>query len=523
MQQTGHDSRKTDTAWAEILTTAEMRAVEQAAIASSSVTGLELMARAGHGAADTIRARWPAPGRAVVLCGPGNNGGDGFVVAHWLRECGWRVWVGAAVPPDRLPPDAAAMCARWLDGGGRLHPLTPEILHDADFRPDLVIDAVFGTGLTRPPAGDLAAVLAETARLGAQDHKPVIISLDGPSGLDLDSGYPLTDSQPVMGAPRIPLPDLTIAFHSLKPGHLIGDGPEYCGKVEVIDIGLPGPHRAKPVTAEGLAGLLTKRRGHKFSHGHALIVAGGIAHGGAARLSARAALRTGAGLVTLAPPKSALIEHGGAPDALMRRGVDDAGALAALLDDPRITSVALGPGCGTDRAAALLDPLLASHRATVLDADALTALAARGTHGLHDRCILTPHAGEFARLFPDLAARLDAAQSGTPGFGKLDAAREAAARCGATVLLKGPDTVIAAPDGQARIHSAYDIPWLATAGAGDVLTGIIAGLLARNLAPLDAAATGAFLHAQAARRFGPGLIADDLPDQLPAVFRDLGL
>lgn len=523
MQQTGHDSRKTNTTWAEILTTAEMRAVEQAAIDSGAVTGLQLMERAGRGAADIIRARWPAPGRAVVLCGPGNNGGDGFVVAHWLRECGWRVRVGAAVPPDRLPPDAAAMCALWTDGGGRLHPLTAAILHDPDFRPDLVIDAVFGTGLTRPPAGDLATVLTETARLGTTDRPPAIIALDGPSGLDLDSGYPLAESQHVKGASMIPLSDLTITFHSLKPGHLTGDGPDYCGKIEVIDIGLPGPDRAKPVTAEGQADLLTKRNGHKFSHGHALIVAGGIAHGGAARLSARAALRTGAGLVTLAPPRSALIEHGGPPDALMRRGVDHADALAAALTDSRITSVALGPGCGIDRAAALLDPLLASHRAAVLDADALTALAARGTHGLHDRCILTPHGGEFARLFPDLAARLNAAQCGTPGFGKLDAVREAAARCGATVLLKGPDTVIAAPDGQARIHSAYDIPWLATAGAGDVLTGIIAGLLARNLAPLDAAATGTFLHAQAARRFGPGLIADDLPDQLPGVFRDLGL
>ena len=521
MRQTDHETFKANILTAEILTTAEMRALEQAAIDSGAVTGLDLMERAGQGAADIIRRRWPSPGQAVVLCGPGNNGGDGFVVAHHLRQSGWRVRVGLPVPPARLPPDAATMCRRWCERD-RLYPLTTALLRDPHFRPDLVIDAVFGTGLARAPEGDIASLLKETTSIsiGLQGRAaPALISLDCPSGLDLDSGYPLGGGQPFRGAANIPISDLTITFHSLKPGHLTGDGPDYCGEIEVVSIGLPTTHRARPVRPPVTLG---KRGGHKFTHGHVLIVAGGFGAGGAARLAARAALRVGAGLVTLGPTRGALIEHSGPPDALMRRGVDDGAALAALLDDPRMTAVALGPGCGVARAAQLLGPVLASGRAAVLDADALTALAAAGTQDLHDHCILTPHLGEFARLFPDLADRLGAAQGGTPGFGKLNAAREAARRSGAVVVLKGPDTVIAAPDGQARIHSAPDLPWLATAGAGDVLTGIIAGLLARGRQPLDAAATGAFLHAAAARRFGPGLIADDLPDQLPGVLRDLG-
>ena len=254
---------------------------------------------------------------------------------------------------------------------------------------------------------------------------------------------------------------------------------------------------------------LRKRGGHKYDHGHALIVAGGPGHGGAARLAARAALRIGAGLVTLAPPAAAMADHAAPPDALMRQPVDSAGDLAAAIAARRIAAICIGPGCGPARAATLLPAALASGLPCLLDADALTALAAAPLP-LRANLVLTPHRGEFARLLPDLSALPDA-----------QAATEAARRSGAVVLLKGPETAIAAPDGALRIHDGRDAPWLATAGSGDVLSGLIAGLLARGFAPLDAAWAAAHIHAAAARRFGPGLIADDLIDQIPAILRDL--
>ncbi len=258
-----------------------------------------------------------------------------------------------------------------------------------------------------------------------------------------------------------------------------------------------------------LRAALQKRGGHKYDHGHLLVIAGGPGQGGAARLAARAGLRIGAGLVTLAPPAAAMIEHAGPPDALMRSPVDSADDLRTQLHARRINTIALGPGCGVDRAAALLPAVLNSALPCLLDADALTALAAKPLT-LRANIILTPHRGEFARMFPDLAPLPDS-----------QAATEAARRAGAVVLLKGPETVIAAPDGTYRIHDGRDAPWLATAGSGDVLSGLIAGLLARGIAPLDAAWAAAHIHAAAARRFGPGLIADDLIDQIPAILRDL--
>ena len=554
--------------WTEVLTTAEMRALETAAMAGGAVTGLDLMERAGAAVAGAIRLRWPKAGRVTVLCGPGNNGGDGYVVARHLAQAGWQVRV---LGMDNAPgPDAAVMKRRWAAMGG-IEPLTAAALGKDSG--DLVVDAIFGTGMTRPLDREMALV---SRWMGGWTPvrtvtPPPVVAVDAVSGLCLDSGAWLGG---VRGEPggSLPRAALTVTFHAPKAGHLLELGPVLGGELVVADIGLQTtPFRdaegqiwsertlavmAPPRHLRQDRGLrpLGKRAGsHKFDHGHALIVAGTAGQGGAARLSARAALRAGAGLVTLAPPADAMAEHFGPPDALMRRALDDAAALARLLGDDRLRAVCLGPGCGTGRAADLLEPLLASGRPAVLDADALTALARRpaGFEGLHKGCVLTPHMGEFRRLFPDLAARLDPpprpparppspeqeiawtialqtwrqalADMRGPLYSRLDAAREAAARSGAVVLLKGPDTVIAAPDGQARIHSAFDVPWLATAGAGDVLAGIIAGLLARGFPPLDAAATGAFLHAAAARRFGPGLIADDLPEQLPGVFRDLGL
>lgn len=541
----------------EILTTAQMRAIESAAMDSGAVTGLTLMERAGAAVAGQIRLHWPRPAGVTVLCGPGNNGGDGYVIARLLARAGWRVRV---LGMDNTPgPDAAEMRRRWREIGPVL-PLTEDALRRGPDG-DVHVDAMFGTGLARAPSGEIAAILAQLGGSGGQAgrFRDRLVAVDCPSGLCMDSGVML--GRPRAGGDHDPHACLTVAFDSPKPGHLIGLGPRLCGRLVIADIGLrpwrvaqpgkpdewrparlgaiwPGfaiPDERRPTAAaRERIEFLAKRAGasgHKFSHGHAVILAGGTGHGGAARLAARAALRAGVGLVTLGPPASALAEHAGPPDALMRRAIDDPGALADLLRDDRITALCLGPGCGVDRAAELLPTALASGRPCVLDADALTALAATGFDALHDRCVLTPHGGEFARLFPDLAEPLrdTATEAHGPARSRLDAAREAAARAGAVVLLKGPDTVIAAPPdpsdpaapGRALIHSAFDIPWLATAGAGDALSGIITGLLARNLPPLDAAGTGALLHAMAARRFGPGLIADDLPDEMPAVLRDL--
>jgi len=543
----------------EILTSAQMRAIEAAAIASGRVTGLELMERAGQGVVEAVLAEWPvlAAGglRAVVLCGPGNNGGDGFVVARLLKQRGWEVELFLYGEPARLPPDARVNYERWA-GMGEVLPLDDERFDgwpDAGSGHAVIVDAIFGTGLVRPYLAHrhLAMTLNSCQSLSRKGGpSPKVVAVDLPSGLCADSGRWLGDDQPLDLAP---LANLTVSFHAPKLGHLLADGPAACGKLVVADIGLgqwsaPGAEaRARPagrvggepglppwqdpveaVAQASVARFAAKSTGHKYHHGHALILSGGLGRGGAARLAARGALRIGAGLVTVVCPSSALIENAARLDAIMLRPLrgDEAEALAALLEDARINALCLGPGLGVDRAAALLPVALRARRATVLDADALTTLAGDPALValLHEGCVLTPHAGEFARLFPDIAAKLAAPATTGPAYSKLDATREAAARAGCTVLLKGPDTVISAASGRAALNAAvYDraAPWLATAGAGDVLAGIIAGLLARGLDPFNAASTAAWLHVEAARSFGPGLIAEDLPEQLPAVLRSL--
>lgn len=274
---------------------------------------------------------------------------------------------------------------------------------------------------------------------------------------------------------------------------------------------------------------LAKQRAHKFAHGHALILSGGPGHTGAARLAARGALRIGAGLVTLGVPPSAQMEVAGHVTAVMLKRIADAEALEDALQDDRINALCLGPALGLGEAqAALVAAALAAIRPTVLDADALTLIAGDPAlfAALHDRCVLTPHAGEFARLFPDVPEKLAAPATQGPAYSKVDATCTAAKRAGCTVLFKGPDTVIAAPDGCCTVNaSVYDraAPWLATAGSGDVLAGFITGLLARGFAPHDAASTGAWLHTECALSFGAGLIAEDIPEELPKVFKALGL
>ena len=557
----------------ELLTAAQMRAIEQAAIESGAVTGLELMERAGAGVVEAIFEEWPelegpAPvagaggeyldkdetRRAVVLCGPGNNGGDGFVVARLLKERGWAVEVVLYGDPDKLPPDARVNYERWLQLG------EVRSLEDSGFDGwtdegsgiSLVLDALFGTGLTRPflEFRHLSMTLNTCSSLArTRGAIPKVVAIDVPSGLCADSGIWLGDDQPLDFANTA---NLTVSFHTSKLGHVLADGPGSCGKTIVKSIGLEGRPRS-PGEGEAHAGgrcrglpgvpsieivdlleqpsdqIAKSSDDHKYTQGHALIVSGGSGKTGAARLTARGALRIGAGLVTLGVPGSAQMEVAVQITALMMRRVDDADGLADVLTDKRLNALCLGPGLGLDRAKALVPEALKSGRKTVLDADALSAFA-DAPDGLfdvlHPACVLTPHGGEFARLFPDIAARLSETPTKGPAYSKVDATRAAAERAGCIVLYKGPDTVIAAPDGRCAINAAvYDraAPWLATAGSGDVLAGIVTGLLARGFDPFMAAGSGAWLHVEAARAFGPGLIAEDLPEMLPQVFRDLGV
>jgi len=557
----------------ELLTAAQMRSIEQAAIDSGTVTGLELMERAGVGVVKAIYEEWPAfaeveamrgarpsssigrseqwrnnerppeyleqdekPLRAVVLCGPGNNGGDGFVVARLLHDRGWAVEAFLYGDAAKLPPDARVNYERWCKAGEAL-PFDRRTYRSLEGKP-LIVDAVFGIGITRFVPQSVSDVFD-------QRWDCLRVAVDTPSGLCSDSGCNFGFCPA----------NLTVTFHRAKLGHYLGSGARdpggYWGgsKLKVVDIGLDQPHShhtqsigwtlyapehaalanlAHSIVHLTMAsGNVKKNIGHKFSHGHALIVSGGPGHTGAARLAARGALRIGAGIVTLGVPPAAQQEAASQLTAIMLKRVGDAVAFEKVLEDQRITALCLGPALGLgEEKAALIRTALKSRRNCVLDADALTLLSQDETlfAQLHSGCVLTPHAGEFARLFPDISEKLAAPATKGPAYSKVDAARDASARAGCVVLFKGPDTVIAEPGGRAALNAAvYEraAPWLATAGSGDVLAGFITGLMARGFSPFDAAQSGAWLHVECALKFGPGLIAEDLPEQLPKVFRDL--
>lgn len=524
-----------------LLTAAEMRAAEHAAMASGRVTGLDLMERAGRGVVTALLSKREgfahAPHDALILCGPGNNGGDGYVVARHLRQRGWRVEVMALGDPARLPPDAAANHTAWREMGGGVHAMSDgggafgggAFGPFAERAPDLLVDALFGTGLARPLDPGLAGVLRDLSGAGnSEGRQPIRVAVDLPSGLCSDSGRVLGGAE---NDPNLRC-DMTVTFHLPRPGHVLEEGPDRCGDLRVVDIGCSVPEAGQWVEGRPHAlAVILKSAGHKYDHGHALILSGGPGRGGAARLAARAALRVGAGLVTLGCPPAALQENAARLDAVMLARIGDGGALAAALDDARLSALCLGPGLGTDRAAEMVRAARETQGprppATVLDADALTAFAddpAALFDLVDETCVLTPHWGEFGRLFPDLAEACRAQPATGPALSRLDVARQAAQRCGAVVLLKGPGTVIAHPDGTAAINPAvyrYAVPWLATAGAGDVLAGMIAGLLARGFPAWDAARHGAALHTDCARAFGPGLIAEDLPEMVPGVLSAL--
>lgn len=549
----------------ELLSSDQMRAFEKVAISQGAVTGLDLMERAGQGVVDTVLAHWPALSEgaqeALVLCGPGNNGGDGFVIARLLRDAGWAVRVHLWGDPADLPPDAKVNFDRWSEADKVLS-LDPESVFTGP-RPALFIDAVFGIGLSRPLPDAVAQVLNVAGmKAWKSSHEIKRIAVDCPSGLDLDTGLIPTDMGAVEKAgsawpATLNTAHLTVTFHAPKLGHYLALGPTLCGELRVVDIGLrgaareqhmvghdPDPQRvrlAEPkfcgrdVTRLWLRSAMGKPNltGHKFNFGHVAVFAGGVGRGGAGRLAARAALRSGAGLVTVICPPAALIENACQLNAIMLRALKPDQPLSDVADH-RVSAFCLGPGMGvSDRTRALVGEVLERRAGdhdlddpvVVLDADALGSFAQdpqRLFDRTHPRVILTPHEGEFERLFPDLSGVARTKMS------KVDAVRRAAARAGCIVLLKGGDTVIADPQGGAAVHAASygrEAPWLATAGAGDVLAGLIAGLAAPfNSASLFCVAElAAYLHVEAARRFGPGLIAEDLPEELPKVFRDLGL
>ena len=480
----------------EVLGIAEMAAADAAAIAAG-ISGGELMANAGTAVAEALTARFVRT-PAIVLCGPGNNGGDGFVVARRLAQAGWPVRVAMLGARERLRGDAAAAAAAWT---GTTLALEPAVLEGAG----LVIDALFGAGLARPLEGVALATIE-----ALQDAGLPVVAVDVPSGVDGDTGQ-------VLGAAA--RATLTVTFHRPKPGHLLLPGRELAGELVVADIGIPNDVTARlgiRLRANGprLWRRLVPRRtaaSHKYSHGHALVLGGGIASSGASRMAARAALRAGAGLVTVVCPEAALATHAAQLTAVMVAPFADQAGFERQLEDPRRNAVLLGPGAGVGEALCQqVLAALASRRTCVLDADALTSFADRPAElfaAIAGPCLLTPHEGEFRRLF-DLEGD------------KLTRARAAALRSGAVVLLKGADTVVAAPDGRAIIQP--DAPaTLATAGSGDVLAGIALGLLAQGMPVFEAAAAAVWLHAAAAESLGPGLIAEDLIEALPGALARL--
>jgi ADP-dependent NAD(P)H-hydrate dehydratase / NAD(P)H-hydrate epimerase len=490
----------------DLLTSAEMGEADRLTI-GGGISGLELMEAAGRAVADAVCLRLEGR-KIVVVAGPGNNGGDGFVAGRILAGRGHSVRMLLVGAPDKLKGDAAEAASRWT---GPVEAALPEAVDPGA----LIIDALFGAGLDREVTGLPRAMIDAVNRL----HAPVI-TVDLPSGVNGTTGA-------VMGVAV--QATHTVTFFRRKPGHLLLPGRLHCGSVEVADIGIPSSvlEELRPKTFANEPVLwrdafpFPQAQGHKYARGHAVVVSGGISTTGAGRLAARGALRVGAGLVTIASPADALLVNAASNLAIMVRPVDGAEELADFLSDRRRNAVVLGPGGGVGEAMreqALA--ALASEAAAVLDADALTSFADHpdalfaAVRSRGDKPVLmTPHEGEFFRLFSELS-------KDSHLHSKLERARRAAEQSGAVVLLKGPDTVVAAPGGRASIASNAP-PYLATAGAGDVLAGMIAGLLAQDMPSFEAASAAVWLHGEAASEFGHGLIAEDLPETLPAAYRRL--
>jgi ADP-dependent NAD(P)H-hydrate dehydratase / NAD(P)H-hydrate epimerase len=455
-----------------------------------------MMEAAGSAAASFIIRTIP-PRPAAVLCGPGNNGGDGFVVARMLKDAGWPVRVGLLGDRAALRGDAALMASLF---DGAVETASPEMLGGAG----VIVDALFGTGLARPVDGAARAVIE-----AANAHPAPAVAIDIPSGVDADTGA-------VLGAAVHAA--ATVTFITKKPGHLLFPGRALSGAVEVADIGFDPALVAEiaPRMVENHPALFAAHwrpltwDTHKYGRGHAAVVSGPRLKTGAARLAATAALRAGAGLVTVLSPKDAADENAAHLTSVMIREADAGADVAAILSDPRFTAAVIGPGAGVG--AATREKVLAilqSKAAAILDADALTSFESAPDQlfeKLRPGDALTPHAGEFARLFP--------AEAAIPG--RAAAAKDAAARANCVVVLKGADTIIAEPGGRCAINANAPFD-LATAGSGDVLAGVIAGRRATGMPGFEAACAGVFLHGACGQLAGRGLIAEDLAEMLPQV------
>ncbi len=475
-----------------LLTPAEMAAVDAAA-AASGIDSFGLMERAGAATAAAALRLHPGALRFVVFCGPGNNGGDAYVAARHLLQSGAKVALFHLADPARLKGDAAraqAGCA--LQGQGLEH-----------YRPeggDVVIDGLFGAGLGRAVAAEVGTLI----KCITEADLPVL-AIDLPSGLDGGTGK-------VLGAAF--RARNTITFMTRKPGHLLMPGRELCGELEVFDIGIPARivrSAAGCVIAENKPDAwkhvlpAEQLETHKYKRGHLVVFSGEADKTGAARMSALSGLKAGAGLVTIAAPRAALAANAAHLTAVMLHAVDDEADLAEWLSDKRLQTFVLGPGFGVGATARGFVTALADRR-LVLDADGISSFK-DDPHQLfaffrgEPRLVLTPHEGEFSRLFPDIGD--------DEALGKVDKAVAAARRANAAIVYKGADTVIASPDGRALINTNAPA-WLATAGSGDVLAGIIGGLLAQGLPAFEAAAAGVWLHGAAGQRAGKGLTAEDL-------------
>jgi hydroxyethylthiazole kinase-like uncharacterized protein yjeF len=477
-----------------LLNVAQMTEADRATIAAGT-PGPLLMQNAGDAVVREITRRW-SPRPVTVLCGPGNNGGDGFVVAIALAQAGWPVRVALAGDREKLRGDARVHAARW---SGTVESVSPAVIEGAA----LVVDALFGSGLSRR----LDTQVADTLTAVAQRGLP-LVAIDVPSGVMGDSGASV-------GA--VPA-TCSVTFARKKPGHVLLPGRDLCGEIVVADIGIPAAvlESLSIDTWENDPALWrealpqAKSAGNKYSRGHALLC-GGYPMTGAARMAARAAARIGAGLTTIAVPDIAFPVYASALTSIMVQPLRQSGDLARLVSDLRYTAFLIGPGAGANdatRETAL--ELLGTGRPVLLDADAISVFASRTTalaRAIRGPCVMTPHDGEFARVFD-------------PHGDKLTRARAAARQSGAVIVLKGADTVVAAPDGRAIVNTNAPAS-LATAGSGDVLGGLILGLLAQGMDTFLAAAAGVWVHGAAAAGFGPGLLAEDLPDLVPSVLRQL--
>lgn len=465
------------------------------------VSGTTLMEAAGQGIAELILGNWPR-GRCLVLCGPGNNGGDGYVAARHLQDAGWEVDLASLVDPSVLMGDAAVMRDKWDGDILSLHEVPFEGL-------DLVVDAVFGAGFSRFLDNGVAALLSKVKKAAIP-----VVAVDMPSGVNGDTGAVDPNSIPAA---------MTVTFFRAKPGHFLYPGRSYCGDLRVIDIGIAADYLEEIDPATHLNGPdlwrddlpLLKPEIQKYSRGHAAIVGGGISSTGAARLAARAALRAGAGATTVVSPPSALMIYAAALEAVMVTAIGEEEDFENWLQSRRIGTVLIGPGNGvTDRTREFTRLALESTANVVIDADALTVFKDEPDTLFYliqekeeGEVVLTPHEAEFERIF-SLAGS------------KLERARAAAALSGAVVLLKGADTVIATPDGKAVInHNAP--PFLATAGSGDVLSGLITGLFSGGMTAFSAAATATWIHGAAGDSLGPGLIAEDIESVIPEILDGL--